>query len=278
MATAVLLWWMFSQFRPMTQATSTNLNLHSTIPAGQKPTSVWPMTKVPATPDAAPPEKCYTRAILNADPDVELAQQWFRRNLPDPSDLPKQARSFTVTQLEAEAASGDVDAMFKLGIKYMWAGIKPHRDPHLNVSPLTPDQQRHYSEKSRFWLWKAALHGRLQALGEISLAEGVWYRYENKFKISSEIRTLAAAYRLLMQEINADFAWAVGVRSDDLVLNADEKAQVIPLLATLRTKWQQQRQEMGQPFKLDLVVPDYVKTYEQKLTQLCASEWNQPAL
>ncbi len=275
-AAAVLLWWMFWQFVPVAPVAINDLSQQSAVQAGIKPGSNVPSAAEPSAAGVLPDEVCYTRDMLMADADTELAQQWQSRNLPDPSDLPKQARTFTVAQLEAEAASGDVDAMFKLGVKYMWAGMKPYRDPHLNGNAVTTDQQQHYVEKSHFWFWQAALHGRLQAFFEISLSENARHIYENNITPSPEITPLSAAYQLLMQEINPDLAWAVGVRSEHIVVKADEKAKIAPLLATLRTQWQQLRQELGQPFKLDLVVPDYVKTFEQKLTQLCASEWHQP--
>lgn len=220
-----------------------------------------------------PADVCYTRAELTADPEAELARQWQSRNLIDPIDLPAQARGYTVAQLEAEADSGDVDAMYKLGVKYLWAGMQPSRDPHLNVSPLTPAQQQLYADKSRFWFWQAALHGRLQAFLELSVAFTSMHNDKHDLAPAPEISPLTAAYQLLMLEINPDFARALGVRAEQIWLKDQDKAQVAPLLAALRSQWQQQRQELGQPFQLDLQVPDYVKTFEQKLAQLCASQW-----
>jgi|GEM_PF-4883896 len=268
---AVLLGWLFWQWQVQPPVATTHFTSHGVVPTQHKTSNAVATV-------ATTPEVCFTRAQLTADPEAVLAEQWLNRNLPDPSDLPTQARTFTVAQLEAEAASGDVDAMFKLGVKYLWAGMKPHRDQHLNASAMTPDQQLDYAEKSRFWFWQAALHGRLQAFFEISLAENARYQSQNNSTPSPEITPLSAAYRLLMQEINPNFARAVGVRSEHILLKAEDQAQVAPLLATLRSQWQQQRQELGQPFKLDLPVPDYVTTFEQKLAQLCASEWSQPAL
>lgn len=247
--------------------------------------------------DKEPPKVCYTIATLTADPNLKLVNQWQRRYFINEMHLDQKVRHLTVAQLEAEAASGNIDAMYKLGVKYMSASIKSrHSKLNDELSPAIagsdntsaggnstsdaapdsyPKPNLHYLEKSRDWFWQAALRGRLQAFGGISTGYVAIQNYENNNSPTGFDPPQSAAYRLLMQEIHADLAEVLGVTPKYISIKPEDQLLVQKLLVELRARWQQQRQAMGLPFKLDIPVPDYVKTFAQKWDQICPSDWPQ---
>lgn len=209
---------------------------------------------------------CVSSQALQADPRYTLLLDWFDSELGfGKQALADQYGWYNESALLEAAELGDAGAMLALGMNYAAYASSEHfvsdklypvDAPQREPKPKALDKM--LLAKAEYWLYQAALHGKLAGLTELQMLtfEQRASLDKNDLQVESKRKALlvkAVAYRSLFAHVVPDSLKPFITL--ERKVQAQDKQRYELIYHNLLRQWRQDREVMGFETKVDVDVP-----------------------